>query len=255
MDADDVAKTAFRTHHGHFEFVVMPFWLTNALATFQALMNYVLSDFIPHFILVFFDDILIYSTSWSLHLQHARAVLQRLREHKLAVKSTKCSFSATVVVYLGHVITEKGVAMDADKVKAIRAWLPLRMVRAVHVFLSLTGYYRKFIHSYKEIAAPLTQLLKLEAFRWTLAAESAFTSLKATLTTAPVLQLSDFTRAFIVDCDALGSGIRTVPHQGAGLIAFSLAIAPHHSNLATYERELIGLVKVVYHWKSYLSYL
>jgi hypothetical protein len=122
MDAADIEKTAFRTHHGHFEFLVMPFGLTNAPATIQALMNDVLHDFIRVFILVFFNDILIFSDSWSSHLQHVRAVLQRLQEHSLAVKQSKCSFGATTVQYLGHVISVQGVAMYADKVEAVCAW-------------------------------------------------------------------------------------------------------------------------------------
>jgi hypothetical protein len=177
----------------------------------------------------------------------------RLRDHQLAVKRSKCSFGATTVAYLGHVVSEHGVAMDADKVEAVRTWPQPRTMCAVHGFLSLIGYYRKFIRSYGEIAGPLTQLLKREAFRWTLVAETAFTSLKAALTTAPVLQLPDFTRAFVVDCDVSGTGIGAILHQGVGPIAFfSRPIAPHHSKLAAYEWELIGLVKAVCHWRHYL---
>jgi hypothetical protein len=251
MHADNIEKTVFRTHHNHFELVVMLFGLTNAPATFQAMMNDVLHDFIRHFILVFFDDILIYSNSWSSHLQHVHAVLQRLCEHNLFVKQTMCSFGADEVAYLGHVISARGVAMDVDKVATMRAWQTPWTVRAVHGFLGHTGYYRKFINSYSDIAAPLTQLLKREAFRWTAAA--AFELLKAALTTAPVLQLPDFTRPFIVDCDASVSGFDAVLHQGTGPIAFfSHVVTPHHAKLAAYERELIGLVKVVRHWRPYL---
>jgi hypothetical protein len=103
MAATDVTKTTFRTHNRHFEFLVMPFGLSNASATFQALMNDALSDFIRHFVLVFFDDILVYTASWSSHLQQVRAILQRLRKHQLAVKRSKCSFGAATVVYLSHV--------------------------------------------------------------------------------------------------------------------------------------------------------
>jgi hypothetical protein len=118
MHDANIAKTAFRTHHGHFEFLVMPFELTNAPATFQALMHDILHDFLRGFVLVFFDDILIYSNSWSSHLQHVRVVLQRLREHQLAVKRSKCSFGQMTVAYLGHAISEHNVAMDAEKVAA-----------------------------------------------------------------------------------------------------------------------------------------
>jgi transposase InsO family protein len=143
--------------------------------------------------------------------------------------------------------------MDADKVESVRAWPQPRTMRAVRGFLGLTRYYRKFIRSYGDIAAPLTQFLKRDAFRWTSAANTSFEALKVALTTAPVLQLPDFTRAFIVDCDASGSGIGAILHQGEGLLAFfSLAMQPHHAKLAAYERELIGLVKAVRHWHPYL---
>jgi hypothetical protein len=122
MHPDDVAKTAFRTHHGHFEFVVMAFGLTNAPPTFQALMNGVLHDYLRRFVLVFFDDILIYSSSWSEHLQHVRVVLTTLRQHQLAVKQSKCVFGSRSVAYLGHVISAGGVSMDPAKVDAVQAW-------------------------------------------------------------------------------------------------------------------------------------
>jgi hypothetical protein len=105
MDDTDIKKMAFHIRYDHFEYLVMLFRLTNAPATFQTLMNAVLHDFIRHFVLVFFDNILIFSTSWSSHLQHLRAVLQRLRDHKFAVKRSKCSFGGATIVYLGHVIS------------------------------------------------------------------------------------------------------------------------------------------------------
>jgi hypothetical protein len=112
-------KTAFRTHRGHFEFLVMPFGLTNAPSTFQSLMNDILKPFIRKFVLVFFDDILIYSNSWTTHLQHVKLVLQTLRDHELVLKRSKCLFGAATVAYLGHIISATGVAMDPDKVFAV----------------------------------------------------------------------------------------------------------------------------------------
>jgi hypothetical protein len=165
MHDADVTKTTFRTHHGQVEFLVMPFGLTNAPATFQALMHDVLHDFLCQFVLVFLDDILIYSDSWSSHLQHVHAMLQCLRDHQLSVKRSKCSFEQPTVAYLGHVISEHGVAMDGEKVATMQAWPPTHTVHAVRDFLGLMGYYRKFICSYGEIAGPLTKLLKREAFR------------------------------------------------------------------------------------------
>jgi len=122
MHADDIEKTAFRTHEGHCEFLVMPFGLSNAPATFQSLMNTVLRPFLRKFVLVFFDDILIYSPSWSTHLQHINAVLTALCDHHLRLKRSKCDFATTSVHYLGHVISVAGVAMDQEKVAAIATW-------------------------------------------------------------------------------------------------------------------------------------
>jgi len=121
MHPEDVAKTAFRTHRGHFEFLVMPFGLTNAPATFHALMNDVLKPFLQRFVLVFFDDILIFSPTWAEHLQHVRTVLQQLRDHHLFAKRSKCFFSEPSVAYLGHIVSADGVSMDSDKVAAVEA--------------------------------------------------------------------------------------------------------------------------------------
>jgi hypothetical protein len=144
------------------------------------------------------------------------------------------------VAYLGHVISPNGVAMDSDKVAAVDSWPMPRTLRALRRFLGLTGYYRKFIANYGNIARPLTTLLKREAFRWSPEAETAFQCLKQALITAPVLQLSDFSKQFVIECDASGSGFGAVLHQGDGPIAFfSRPVAAHH------ERELIGLVKGV----------
>ena len=152
----DIAKTAFRTHDGLYEFLVMPFGLCNAPATFQALMNDVLRPFLRRFVLVFFYDILIYSSSWVDHLRHLRAVLIVLQQHRLFVKRSKCAFGVGSISYLGHVITKASVAMDPAKVQAVHDWPQPRSARAVRGFLGLVGYYRKFVHDYGTIAAPLT---------------------------------------------------------------------------------------------------
>jgi hypothetical protein len=166
-------------------------------------------------------------------------VLDKLCEHKLAVKRSKCSFGASSVGYLGHVISTHDVAMDVNKVEAVRAWQQPRSVRAVRGFIGLTGYYRTFIRSYGELAGHLTQLLKCDAFCWSLAVAAAFKALKAALTSAPVLQLPDFTRVFIVDCDTSGSRFSAILHQGDSPIAFfSHVVSLHHA-------KLIGLMKAV----------
>lgn len=253
MHPDDVAKTAFRTHHGHFEFLVMPFGLTNAPSTFQALMNEILKPLLRRCVLVFFDDILIFSRTETEHLQHVCAVFLILEQHGLVLKRSKCSFGERRLHYLGHVIEKGVVSMDKGKIQAVQEWPRPRSIKALRGFLGLTGYYRRFIHNYGVIAAPLTALLKRDAFIWSDAATAAFEELKTVLTTAPVLQLPDFTALFVVDCDASGTGFGVVLHQGQGPIAFfSKAVAPQHSKLAAYERELIGLVQAVRHWRPYL---
>jgi len=183
----DVEKTAFRTHQGLFEFLVMPFGLTNALATFQALMNDVIHPFLRRFVLVFFDDILIYSSSWTEHLRHVHTVLRTLQDNQLFLKKSKCEFGRSSVAYLGHVISAEGVAMDKQKVQAVLEWPPPKSPRAVHGFLGLAGYYRRFIRNFGTITAPLYALLKKEGFRWNEEAERAFQTLQRALTTAPVL--------------------------------------------------------------------
>jgi hypothetical protein len=219
MHPEDVAKTTFRTHYIHFKIMVMAFGLTNAPPTFQALMNDVLQDYLCRFVLVF-DDILIYSSSWSEHLQHVCVALTALRQHRLAVKQRKCIFDSQSVAYLGHVISASGVAMDPTKVEVVQAWPTPQTPRALRGFLGLTGSYCKFIRDYGNIAGPLTQLLKKEAFAWSSEATTTFTTLKQVLTTGPVLQLSDFDKPFIVNCDASGTGFSAILHQEAGPIAF-----------------------------------
>jgi hypothetical protein len=151
--------------------------------------------------------------------------------------------------YLGHVVKADSVAMDCQKVQAVAKWSRPRTVRALRGFLGLAGYYRRFIQGYVAIAAPLTRLLTKDGFTWTDEAESAFQTLKRALSTAPVLQLPNFERPFVVECDTSGSGMGTVLHQEEGPVAFfSRPMAPRHVVLAAYERELITLAQAVKHW-------
>ncbi|KAF0889956.1 hypothetical protein E2562_034412 [Oryza meyeriana var. granulata] len=158
MNPADVEKTAFRTHDGLYEFLVMPFGLCNTPATFQALMNDVLRPFLRRFVLVFFDDILIYSASLTEHLRHVRAVLTVLHQHRLFVKRSKCAFGVDSIAYLGHIISAQGVAMDPDKVQAVADWPQPRSARVVQGFLGLAGYYRKFVKDFGAIAKELLRL-------------------------------------------------------------------------------------------------
>jgi hypothetical protein len=173
-------------------------------------MNDVLRPYLRCFVLVFFDDILIYSQTWADHLRHLRVALSELARQRLFVKRSKCSFGAPSVAYLGHVISAAGVAMDPAKVQAIHDWPVPRSAREVRGFLGLAGYYRKFVHTYGTVVAPLTTLLKKDGFSWTGEATAAFDALKAAVTSAPILAMPDFTKQFTVECDATSHGFRAV---------------------------------------------
>ena len=157
---DDIPKTAFRTRYGHYEFTVMPFGLTNAPAAFMDLMNRVFRPYLDKFVVVFIDDILIYSKDKEGHADQLRTVLQTLREHQLYGKLKKCEFWLEEVVFLGHVVTKEGIKVDPQKVKAITEWPRPTNVTEIRSFLGLAGYYRRFVKDFSKIASPLTNLLK-----------------------------------------------------------------------------------------------
>ncbi|XP_026452801.1 uncharacterized protein LOC113353408 [Papaver somniferum] len=183
----DIHKTSFRTHDGHYEFLVMPIGLSNAPATFQSLMNHIFKPYLSRFVLVFFDDILIFIKTIYEHVEHLQAVIEILRSHKLFVKETKCNFAQPSVGYLGHVISSEGVSVQDYKIKSILSWRIPSLIKELQAFLGLVGYYRKFVKKFDIISHPLTQLLKKDDFIWTDAATSSFKQLQHALTTTPVL--------------------------------------------------------------------
>ena len=253
MRPEDIEKTAFRTHDGHYEFLVMPFGLTNAPSTFQALMNEVFRDFLRKFVLVFFDDILIYSSSLEEHLQHLQMVFGKLQEHKLKVKLSKCSFGNDKVEYLGHVITREGVAVDPTKIQAIAQWKKPDTLKGLRGFLGLAGYYRKFVKNFGIIAKPLTNMLKKNGFYWNEASGDSFEQLKEALINTPVLALPDFSQEFVIESDAYGVGIGAVLQQNGHPIAYlSKTLAPKHLTMSVYDKEMLAVVYAVQTWRPYL---
>ncbi|XP_004305749.1 PREDICTED: enzymatic polyprotein-like [Fragaria vesca subsp. vesca] len=215
MHPKDIHKTAFRTHSGHYEFLVMSFGLTNAPSTFQSVMNDILRIYLRKIALVFFDDILIFSDSLDSHLEHLELLFKKLQEHDLKVKMSKCSFGVPSVEYLGHVISAEGVSVDPVKIEYIKGWKKPSTLKGLRGFLGLAGYYRKYVRvrHFAIIAKPLTDMLKLGGFQWISASEKAFEDLKQALMSTPVLALPDFNKEFVIECDASGIGIGAILSQ------------------------------------------
>ncbi|XP_042067396.1 uncharacterized protein LOC121810711 [Salvia splendens] len=237
MHTDDVFKTAFRTHDGHFEFLVMPFGLTNAPSTFQSAMNTIFRPLLRTFVIVFFDDILVYSPTLESHVRHLHEVLTILKDNHFFVKLSKCAFCSTTVEYLGHLITEGQLMADPEKIKAMVAWPVPASIKQLRGFLGLTCYYRRFIAHYATLARPLTELLKKDAFAWTPAAQDSFIALKEAMTSAPVLHLPDFSKVFYIETDESDFGVGAVLLQeGHPLAYFSKKLGPRRRVSSTYHK-------------------
>ena len=250
----DVPKTAFRTRYGHYEFLVMSFGLTNAPAAFMDLMNRVFCPYLDRFVIVFIDDILVYSRSELEHERHLGWVLQTLRRHQLYVKFSKCEFWLSRVGFLGHVVSADGIYVDPQKVEAVANWEQPTTVTEVRSFLGLAGYYRRFIEGFSKIAGPLHGLTRKGVkFEWTERCEGSFQTLKERLTSAPVLTLPEGNEGFEVYSDASYQGLGCVLMQHKRVVAYdSRQLKKHELNYPTHDLELDAVIFALKTWRHYL---
>ncbi|KAG7674333.1 hypothetical protein KSW81_006127 [Nannochloris sp. 'desiccata'] len=256
---EDIYKTAFSTRYGHYEFLVMPFGLTNAPATFQTLMNDIFRTSLDKFIMVYLDDILIFSDTLEDHEKHVRHALDVLRQNKLYCKASKCEFFQTEVSFLGHVINGDGVKADPRKVQAVADWPQPKTVRQVRSFLGLANYYRRYVHGFATMAAPLTLLTKKNVpFLWTTKQTQALEALKTALSTAPVLKNPEFGKPFVITTDAsefaVGAVLSQSTPEGERPVAFiSQTLSDTERRWPTHDRELHAIVCALKRWRHYVE--
>lgn len=259
----DVAKTAINTPFGHFQFRVMGFGLTNAPATFQTMMNHILRPYLRKFVVVFLDDILIFSKTWEDHLNHVQIVLEALKENQLYCKPSKCQFGAKELLFLGHRVSGSSIAPDPEKLKAVVDWPIPSSVPDVRKFLGFANYFRRFIDHYSFISRPLEEMTGKGAhFEWNEARQCAFEQLKRALLQAPVLRLANVDLPFRVDTDASDFAIAGVLLQQAsdnkyGDALFPVAYAsrklsPAERNYTAAERETLAVIYALQTWRLYL---
>ncbi|KAG8491584.1 hypothetical protein CXB51_014656 [Gossypium anomalum] len=224
----DIPKTAFRTRYGHYEFLVMPFGLTNAPAVFMDLMNRIFRQYLDWFVVVFIDDILVYSRDETEHAEHLRLVLQILRDKQLYAKFSKCEFWLREVSFLGHVVSASGIRVDPNKISAILNWKPPRNITEVRSFLGLADYYRRFV-------------------------KESFDQLKTYLTEAPILVQPESDKEFVIYSDASLLGLGCVLMQEGRVVAYaSRQLKPHEKNYPTHDLELAAIVFTLKIWRHYL---
>ncbi|GJY01353.1 putative reverse transcriptase domain-containing protein [Tanacetum coccineum] len=251
---EDISKTAFRTRYGHYEFQVMPFGLTNAPAVFMDLMNRVCKPYLDKFVIVFIDDILIYSKNKQEHEEHLKIILELLKKEELYAKFSKCEFWIPKVQFLGHVIDNKGIHVDPAKIESVKDWASPKTPTEIRQFLGLAGYYRRFIEGFSKIAKPMTKLTQKKVkFEWGDKQEAAFQLLKQKLCSAPILALPEGSEDFIVYCDASIKGLGAVLMQREKVISYaSRQLKIHEKNYTTHDLELGAVVFALKIWRHYL---
>ncbi|WVZ75903.1 hypothetical protein U9M48_023922 [Paspalum notatum var. saurae] len=242
---EDIPKTAFPTRYGLYEYLVMSFGLTNVPAFFMYMMNSVFMNELDKFVIVFIDDILIYSKNEKEHKEHLRIVLTRLREQKLYAKFSKRAFWLKEVAFLGHILSAKGVAVDHSKVEDVLNWKQPQTVTEIRSFLGFAGYYRRFIKDFSKIAKPMIALTQKNA--------KSIWNVEELLTLAPVLAQPDITKPFDVYCDASSSGLGCVLMQKKRVIAYaSCQLRKHEVNYPTHDLEVLAVVYALKKWRHYL---
>ena len=260
MEESDKHKTAFTTPYGLFQFCVMPFGLCGAPATFQRMMDKLIAD-AKDYSGTYIDDMVIFSKTWEEHIQHLRHVLLCLRNHNLTAKLKKCQFCMEECTYLGHTVGNGQVKPDPTKLQAVRKMPRPLTKKDVRAFLGLTGYYRRFIENYAEIAAPLSDLTKKklpERVNWTGECEQAFEALKEVLCRSPVLRNPDFSKEFILQTDASSRGVGAVLSQrdeqghDRPVAFFSRKLLPREQRYSTVEQECLAIKLGVEAFKVYL---
>ncbi|GJR14087.1 putative reverse transcriptase domain-containing protein [Tanacetum coccineum] len=250
----DIPKTAFRTRYGHYEFQVMPFGLTNAPAVFMDLMNRVCKPYLDKFVIVFIDDILIYSKDKKENEEYLKAILELLKKDKLYAKFSKCEFWILKVQFLGHIIDSRGIHVDPAKIESIKDWASPKTPTEIRQFLGLAGYYRRFIEGFSKIAKSMTKLThKGIKFDWGEKEENAFLLIKQKLCSAPILALPERSEDFMVYCDASHKGLGDVLTQREKVIAYaSRQLKIHEKNYTTHDLELRSVVFALKIWRHYL---
>ena len=264
ISQEDIHKTAVKTPLGLFEFRVLPQGLTNSPAVFQATMNSVFKDAIGKYVLVYLDDILIFSKTPEEHKIHLQKVLQTLRENEFYLKPTKCEFFKPELKYLGHIVSAAGIKPDPKKMEIVETWPTPKDAHQLRTFLGLANYFRKFIQGYSKVTVPLTALLKNKAvYTWTTDCQIAFDALKHALITAPVLKAPDFTKdakgewlhkfTVIVDASESNMAVGAVLMQGDHVIAYdSKKCTPAEQNYTVTELEMLAVVRALDIWRCYL---
>ena len=269
IEESSIPKTAFNTRHGKFEFLVMPFGLTNAPATFQTMMNAILQPYLDQFVVVYLDDIVVFSDSDEEHEEHISLVLGKLREHNLFAKPAKCIIGADTIEFCGHVVGQGQVKTFRSKTELIESWPVPTNVHEVRQFLGLASYYRRFVRNFATMAAPLSELLreKDEILRkkknrpiiWTARCQLSFELLKKALSSGPVLIQPDFRRPFVIETDAsewaIGCSLLQLGTDGKlHPVAFDgRKLQGAELNYAVQENELLAIKHALRTWSCYID--